>query len=230
MGQYISLLSTLVALTFAGIVFRQYLARRRPYQLVWSIALVIFGIATAAEFVGNAFGWSPGPYRAWYLCGAMFGVAYLALGTIYLLLPRMWAHIIAALLVLASIYPAYRVLTAAVDMQSALASGTVSGTGFPADVRLMTPFFNVFGTVVLVGGALYSAYVFWRRHEAGHRVISNVLIAAGALIIAAGGASSRFGIPELLFISELIGIIVMFVGFLLTRDRPSRRGTLSERR
>jgi hypothetical protein len=219
MIKYLPLLSTIVTLVFAGIVFGQYLSRRKPYQLVWALALVIFAIATGSEFLGNAFGWTEATYRSWYLCGAMFGVAYLALGTIYLLAPRRWAHIVAGLLVLASIYPTFRVLTAPVDMQLALASGTISGTGFPADVRLMTPFFNVFGTVVLVGGALYSAYVFWRRRTQGNMVLSNILIAGGALLIAAGGAFSRFGIPELLFVSELLGIVVIFAGFLLSRQR-----------
>lgn len=29
-------------------------------------------------------------------------------------------------------------------------------------VRLTTPFFNIYGLLTLVGGALYSAYLFWR--------------------------------------------------------------------
>jgi hypothetical protein len=46
-----------------------------------------------------------------------------------------------------------------------------------------------------------------------HRTIGNILIAAGALAPAFGGAGSRFGIPAALYIGELIGAILMFIGF-----------------
>ena len=48
--------------------------RRQPYQLVWTIGLLWYGISAGTEFLGGAFGWSEPLYRAWYLIGA-FGVA-----------------------------------------------------------------------------------------------------------------------------------------------------------
>ncbi len=81
-------------------------------------------------------------------------------------------------------------------------------------VRSLTPFFNVYGTVTLVGGAMYSAYIFWRKRVLLHRVIGNILIAAGALLPAFGGTFSRFGIGGALYISELLGAILMFAGFI----------------
>ena len=46
-------------------------------------------------------------------------------------------------------------------------------------VRLTTPFFNIYGLLTLVGGAIWSAYLFWRKRVLPNRVIGNVLIAAG---------------------------------------------------
>ena len=80
-------------------------------------------------------------------------------------------------------------------------------------VRSLTPIFNIYGTVTLVGGAVYSAWIFFRKRVLLHRTIGNLLIAAGALAPAFGGAGSRFGIPAALYIGELVGAILMFIGF-----------------
>jgi vacuolar-type H+-ATPase subunit I/STV1 len=81
-------------------------------------------------------------------------------------------------------------------------------------VRTLTPIFNLYGTVTLVGGALYSAWIFWRKRILLHRVLGNLMIAAGALLPAFGGAFSRFGVGGVLYVSELLGAILLFLGFL----------------
>ena len=78
-------LSSVLSFAFAVMVGDQWLRRRQPYQLVWTIGLLWYGISAGTEFLGSAFGWSEALYRAWYLIGA-FGVAsYLGLGTVFLL-------------------------------------------------------------------------------------------------------------------------------------------------
>jgi uncharacterized membrane protein HdeD (DUF308 family) len=81
-------------------------------------------------------------------------------------------------------------------------------------VRVLTPFFNLYGTITLVGGALYSAWLFWRKRVLLHRTIGNLLIAAGALLPAFGGAFSRFGIPAALYLGEFFGVLLIFAGFI----------------
>jgi len=79
------LLSSALSFAFAVMVGDQWVRRRQPYQLVWTIGLLWYGISAGTEFLGSAFGWSEPLYRAWYLIGA-FGVAsYLGLGTVFLL-------------------------------------------------------------------------------------------------------------------------------------------------
>jgi hypothetical protein len=82
-------------------------------------------------------------------------------------------------------------------------------------VRLTTPFFNIYGLIALVGGALWSAYLFWRKRVLPNRVIANVLIAAGALLIGTASTLTRFGYGQFLYIGELVSAILMFSGFLL---------------
>jgi len=80
-------------------------------------------------------------------------------------------------------------------------------------VRLTTPFFNIYGLITLVGGAIYSAYLFWRKRVMHNRVIANVLIAAGALAIGFASTLTRLGYGEYLYLGELISAIMMFIGF-----------------
>ena len=81
-------------------------------------------------------------------------------------------------------------------------------------VRTLTPFFNLYGTVTLVGGAARSAWIFWRKRVLLHRTIGNVLIAAGALLPAFGGTFSRLGFAGALYLGEFLGAVLMFLGFL----------------
>ena len=87
-------------------------------------------------------------------------------------------------------------------------------------VRLTTPFFNIYGLLTLVGGAIYSAYLFWRKRVLPNRVLGNVLIAAGALSIGSASTLTRLGNGQFLFIGELIAALLMFVGFLVA-GRPA---------
>ena len=85
MNVLLPLLSSVLSFAFAVMVGDQWVRRRQPYQLVWTIGLLWYGMSAGTEFVGSAFGWSEPLYRAWYLIGA-FGVAsYLGLGTVFLL-------------------------------------------------------------------------------------------------------------------------------------------------
>ena len=79
------LLSSALSFVFAAMVGDQWLRRRQPYQLVWTIGLLWYGISAGTEFLGSAFGWSEPLYRTWYLIGAFGVAAWLGLGTVFLL-------------------------------------------------------------------------------------------------------------------------------------------------
>lgn len=93
-----------------------------------------------------------------------------------------------------------------------------------ARVRLTTPFFNIYGLLTLVGGAIWSAYLFWRKRVLPNRVIGNVLIAAGALSIGSASTLTRLGYGQFLYLGELIAAILMFSGFrIAARPQPSEQ-------
>ncbi len=228
MDVLLPLLSTLVSFTFAAAVFSQYLSRRKPHQLVWSFGLVSYGIGALAEFLVGIGLWNRLIYDAWYIFGAFFVAAYLGMGTVYLVAPRRVAHGVMVALGVLSLVAVLLVLTANVDLSQIVVPGRLTGKAMPNYVRLLTPFFNVFGTVALVGGAGHSSWVFWRRRALPQRVISNLLIAVGALLPAVGSGLLRFDVPGLFYLFEFLGVTVIFLGFLTNYEIVASRFTSRE--
>jgi len=89
-----------------------------------------------------------------------------------------------------------------------------------ATIRITTIFFNIYGTIMLVGGALWSSWLFLRKGVLPNRALGNVLIALGAILIASASTLTRLGVGEFLYIGELIAAIFMYAGFTLAA-RPS---------
>ena len=213
------LVSSMVSFVLAFLVLKRFLTRHGLHLLLWGIGMIMYGVGGFCEFFYGAFGWNPLFFRLWYLFGAMLVAAWLGQGTVYLLAKLKWANALMIVLSLASLYGAIRVFGAQLDpgmMGTSLHTGSeLSGHAIVSGgVRSLTPFFNVYGTLTLVGGAAYSIYIFWRKRILPHRVIGNIYIAIGALLPAFGGTFSRFGIPGALYISELLGAVLMFIGFV----------------
>ena len=82
--------AALVSAIFAAQLLRQFLAKHRPHQLAWTIALAMFAAATLATAAGVRDGWTPALFRAYYLFGAMINVPFLAAGTMYLSRRGLW--------------------------------------------------------------------------------------------------------------------------------------------
>lgn len=205
--------TTIVAFTFALLVLRRWYYGRKLHSLFWGVGLLFFGVGAAMEAIYGFRGWNPLVFRLWYLSGAFFAAAWLGLGTAFLLMRRRRAWALFAILLVASLFAALRVFSAQLDPGQML-SGEMSGHAIVTPgVRILTPFFNLFGTILLVGGAIYSSWLFWRKRVLLNRVVGNILIAAGALFPAFGGVFQRAGVPALLYLSELFGVIIMFIGF-----------------
>ena len=213
-------ITSIISLIFAIIVLDQYLVNKKAYQLVWFFGLLLYFISTGCAFLIELNGLTEVKYLLWYICGATLVAAYLGMGTIYLLIQKRIANIIMIALVVASITAIILISIADVDIKLLPASGPIlSGDALPKSVRWLTPTFNTFGTIALVGGAGYSAYHYWSHRLLRHRVTSNILIAAGALLAAAGGLVARWGYESFLYWSELLGIILIFIGFLRSSEK-----------
>ena len=226
MSTTISLLATLITFTFAAAVIRQYVERPRPYKLVWAVALLCYGLATLAQFTAALGGWTVFEFRLWYLSGGLLTAAYLGQGTALLLLGRRTGRALLAALLLLSAVAIWRSFTVPITLASVLPpAGKVSpsATNLPADLRLLAAVLNIYGTLLLVGGALWSCVIYFdrsldRRRRAGYRALSTLLIAGGSFIVALAGSFEALGRGEFLYLAEIVGITVIFLGFLRSRE------------
>ena len=218
---YLPVITTVLSLAFSGALLRRYLTRGRgPHLLVWAIGVLVYGVGTFTEAFTSVFGWNEGVFRAWYISGALLGGAPLAQGTVYLLLRRRTAHVLTACLVIVVLVASACVILSPVNPALAEAhrlSGKVLAWPW---VRAFSPFINTYALIFLVGGALLSAVRFSRRKETHHRFVGNVLIAIGALLPGIGGAFTRFGYVEVLYVTELIGLSLIYLGYRFNIGGP----------
>ena len=75
--------------------------------------------------------------------------------------------------------------------------------------------FATASAVFLIGGALFSAVRYSRDVAQRQRAVGNVLIALGAILPGIGGTATRMGHTEVLYVTELIGLIVIALGYRL---------------
>ena len=227
MNVAIPLATSVVSSLFAMTVLDQHLERKRPYQLVWTAGLVLYSVASLLHTLWAMGITGPLVFRLWYLTGAMLVAAYLGMGSLYLHVPQRVAHVVLAILLLLTAASATLALGVSLQANVALLEGknlasVVPGTEslryYPAYVGILTAILNVLGSLVLLGSAVYSAIVFARRRAAGYRVVSNVLIASGAFISAAGGTLERFDVPQPHTMALLLGVVVIYLGFLRSRE------------
>ena len=206
----------------AALIGWDALRRPSPERVTWTVAFLMFTVAAACEVIGSAVGWTPALARIYYLTGAVLVVGVLALGELYLLLPGRLPSVTPGVTLLIVAVAATAVWSAPIDTSRLPAVGWQALERGPFLVALAATI-NAGGTVVLAGGALYSA---WKLKAAGgsaKRAAGCVLIAVGTVVVALGGTVSRFGRPEYLYLAMALGIAIIFCGVVLTRQPLSVR-------
>ncbi len=213
---YIPILTTCVALAFAVVIFRRYQQRGGQHLLWWGFGMLTYAAGTITESATTLLGWHEPVFRAWYITGALLGGAPLAQGTVYLLLPRRTADRLSIALVCAILFGTVCVLLSPIDLalvEPYRLSGKVLVWRW---VRFISPFINLYALAFLMGGAILSAIRYARQTETRHRALANVFIAVGALLPGIGGTFTRLGHVEVLYVTELIGLACIAVGYRLS--------------
>jgi hypothetical protein len=216
---YLSILSTIVTAIFAAAVLGRYFKRGGMHLLFWGIGLVFYGLGTLSEAL-MIFTYHPLILKLWYLTGAMLTAAWLGQGTVFLLVRK--RGVAAALAVLLGVVSliCIALISGAPLTNVAYQNHTPASSQYEdilvriGPVILLTILLNIYGTLTMVGGALYSAWLFWRKKVLVNRLVGNILIAAGAMLPAMGGSFIRAGLPDWLYLSEFLGAVVMYLGFI----------------
>jgi hypothetical protein len=219
---YVPIATTLIALAFAAALFSRFRTRGGWHLLWWAIGALTYALGTSTEAATTLFGWHEPVFRLWYVSGALLGGAPLAQGSVYLHLGARAGHRLTLALVTVVLVAATCVWLAPVDF-TRVEPHRLTGHVFAWPwVRAFSPFINSYAFVFLVGGAAWSAWRYRRRRETRGRFLGNVLIAAGALLPGIGGSFTRFGHTEVLYVTEFVGIILMFAGYRFAIQQPEQ--------
>jgi hypothetical protein len=218
----VSVISAVITGIFAFIVLKRWWEKRRLHNLAWGVGLTLYFIGTLSQVI-LSWVWSPVFFALWYWTGALMVAPWLGQGTIYLLwrkgnIARNFQ--MALLLVAVMTLPWALFLTPfdssvwhpGADMTAIYRDIMPQGSG---TIRSFSPVMNIWGTIALVGGAIYSARLFRKKQIMRNRMIGNWLIAAGGLLPALGGTLIRLGDPSFKYFGEMAGAILIFIGFLM---------------
>ena len=217
--------TAILGFAFTYLVFAQWLHRRKPHQLAWSVGLLMYAVAAVMEAVSEYSGtWNPFVYRLYIVMAASM-VGFLGLGSLYLLAKKpFWPRVYLGFLVICEAVFLWGVFTVQLldgthgTVDKLVPGISVGGQALGAAgsfPRIMSLPFNITGTIFLLGGALLSVWRFARKREFAYRMWANVLIALGTICIAGAGSMARAGATAALYPGEMIASAILLAGFLM---------------
>lgn len=207
-------ITTVFSIFFCWQLFTRYRSKGGGRHLLWwGIGMATYGLGTFTEAWTSIAGWNPVIFRIWYSAGAFMGGYPLAQGSIYLLMNRKFADrsawLVSSLIVVATGLVFLTPLDSSAAEVHRLSGDVIEWSW----LRYISPFINLYAVTFLVGGAIVSALRFRRAPELRQRYLGNVLIAIGAILPGIGGAMTRAGYVEALYITELVGLLLIYWGY-----------------
>lgn len=181
------------------------------------MGVITFGLGTLAESINVISGWSEINLKYWYITGALLGGFPLAQGSVFLLLNRKFAVTSSVILVLTILTASVFVILTPLSIPESF-DGKLSGSVFTWKwVRYFSPIINSYSFIFLVGGAIYSAVKYYQLPGRQAQFKGNIFIAIGALLPGIGGTFTRMGYVEVLFVTELTGLLLIYIGYRIIK-------------
>jgi len=216
-GWWWPVMAAALGLAATWIAFAEWLEDGKPYQLAWSIGMVLYSVAAILEAHAALLGgWVPMRYKI-YIVVATSLVGYLGLGSYHLFSkekrgPRTY---LGFLLVCEAIF-VWGVV--GVRLRSLPKGIVVGAEALGADgtfPRLMLLPFWVTGSLFLLGCALYSVWRYSRDEEFAYRMWASVFIALGMACLAVTNTlATRADITWMLYPSEMVASALLLAGIL----------------
>ncbi|AEV16970.1 MAG: hypothetical protein NZ846_07550 [Thermus sp.] len=217
MAELLSALAVALSWALFALTWGRYRKRPSLHNALYSLGLLFFALGVSAELLARLLGaWTPLLYRLWYFTGAMHGVTFLGLGSLALLNPKAARGLLLALAPLA-LYGLYLVASAPLDFGQLPTPYAPLGKAFPepslASPRLWTVPFNLLGTLLMAGVALYTTFLFWRKNPS--RAQGTALIFLAALVLASTSTLNRLGVVGLEEAGRAFGVALLYLGVVL---------------
>jgi len=215
----IPILTTILSGVFFVILHKAWRAKNKPaYFFWWMIGVLCYGLGTLTESLVGIFNWSEIVFKSWYILGALLGGFPLAQGSVYLIFKKSTADVMMYVVVSIILVASVLVILSPIDYSLVEPTRLTGRVLVWKNVRLITPFVNIYAFIFLVGGAAYSAYRYSKDPKFKNRFIGNIFIALGGLLPGIGGSFTKFGYTEVLYVTELLGIILIYIGYQSMRN------------
>jgi hypothetical protein len=235
--------ATLIACAFTLSTFDRWLRRRQPHELAWTIAMALFAVGSGALWWAESSGWNLMAFRVFFLAGAVLNVAWLALGTVYLLIGLRAGDIARNWLVWLSGFATGVVLIAPTKSQVVSTEFPAGREIFGAAPRTLAAVGSGVPAMFIIVGALWSAWrVIRKQNPAAAKGITrtitsprrlaggNLLIAVGTLVLSASGTlAGRLGQDRAFAITLFCGVSILFSGFLVASNSTLSASSATKR-
>jgi len=210
--EYLPVLTTIFSIYFTKEIFIHYKKRKTKYLLWWTLGVLTFGLGTLAESMNVLLGWSEWNLKYWYIVGALLGGFPLAQGSVYLLMNRRFADITSWLFGVIIVTASFAVILSPISLPAEFDEKLTGAVFTWKWVRYFSPVINLYAFLFLVGGAIYSA-INYQQSDNQTRYKGNIYIAIGGLLPGIGGTFTRLGYVNVLYVTELVGLVLIYIGY-----------------
>ncbi len=224
--------AALVAFAFALITFDRWQLRGQSHDLAWTIAMILFAVGSLALWWAETTGWTLFIFRIFFVSGAVLNVAWLALGTIYLLTSKNTGDRVRKYLTSLSTFSIGVVLIAPAKREIVDGEFPSARQLFGVAPRVLAAVGSGVPALIIIFGALWSTFRVIRKatptmsqktvrivYSPKRLALGNVLVATGTIVLSASGSfAGRLGKDRAFAITLLIGVCILFSGFLVASN------------
>ena len=224
--------AALVAFAFAFITFDRWQLRGQSHDLAWTIAMILFAVGSLALWWAETTGWTLFIFRIFFVSGAVLNVAWLALGTIYLLTSKTTGDRVRKYLTSLSTFSIGVVLIAPAKREIVDGEFPSARQLFGVAPRVLAAVGSGVPALIIIFGALWSTFRVIRKatptmsqktvrivYSPKRLALGNVLVATGTIVLSASGSfAGRLGKDRAFAITLLIGVCILFSGFLVASN------------
>lgn len=224
--------ATLIACAFAMITFDRWQIRGQSHDQAWTIAMSLFAVGSLALWWAETTGWTLLIFKIFFVSGAVLNVAWLALGTVYLLTGAKTGDMIRKYLTSLSAFAVGVVLIAPAKREIVDGEFPSARQLFGVTPRILAAVGSGVPALLIIFGALWSTFKVIRKQSPSMSLenirtvkspkrlaFGNVLVAAGTIVLSASGTlAGRLGKDRAFAVTLLVGLIILFAGFLVASN------------
>lgn len=211
-------IASVIGVGFSIELFLKSIRGKKAYIISWTVAVLMYTVATIALVSGLFTGWNYLNFGIFYFFGGITNVPAFGIGSAYLILDKNKVNVVSGLYVLFVIGAAYSMFTSGIPDFSNI-NGIPEGRQLYeiSGPRMWAILGNSLGSISLVGIAIYSIFKFRRVNE--DLVTTNVLIVVGAFSPALSGVLLALGDGASKTLSLLVGMFLIYLGYRVSQ-RP----------